>query len=47
MADFVGWHITHLKKNGFFADCTNCKDKIDWTDVIAWTPLPEPNKETE
>lgn len=23
------------EKEWIFADCTNCKDKIDWTDVIA------------
>lgn len=33
------------KKEWVFADCTNCKNKIDWTDVIAWMPLPEPYKE--
>lgn len=30
-----------------FADCTNCKNKIDWTDVIAWMPLPNPMKEDD
>ena len=35
------------EKEWFFADCTNCKNKIDWTDVIAWMPLPEPYKEDE
>lgn len=33
------------EKEWIFADCTNCKNKIDWTDVIAWMPLPEPYKE--
>ncbi len=33
------------KKEWVFADCTNCKNKIDWTDVVAWRPLPEPYKE--
>ena len=32
-------------KEWIFADCTNCKNKIDWTDVVAWQPLPEPYKE--
>lgn len=32
------------EKEWIFADCTNCKNKIDWTDVIAWMPLPEPWK---
>ena len=33
------------EKEWIFADCTNCKNKIDWTDVIAWMPLPNPMKE--
>lgn len=33
------------EKEWIFADCTNCKNKIDWTDIIAWMPLPEPYKE--
>lgn len=33
------------EKEWIFADCTNCKNKIDWTDVIAWMPLPEPYEE--
>lgn len=33
------------EKEWIFADCTNCKNKIDWTDVVAWRPLPEPYKE--
>lgn len=32
-------------KEWILADCTNCKNKIDWTDVVAWKPLPEPYKE--
>ncbi len=33
------------EKEWIFAECTNCKNKIDWTDVVAWQPLPEPYKE--
>lgn len=33
------------EKEWIFAECTNCKNKIDWTDVVAWMPLPEPYKE--
>lgn len=33
------------EKEWIFADCTNCKNKIDWTDIIAWMPLPKPYKE--
>lgn len=31
------------KKEWILANCTNCK--IDWTDIVAWKPLPEPYKE--
>lgn len=33
------------KKGWVFAECTDCKNKIDWTDVVAWMSLPEPYKE--
>ena len=29
------------EKEWIFADCTNCKNKIDWKDVVAWMPLPK------
>ena len=29
------------EKEWILADCTNCKNKIDWTDVVAWMPLPK------
>ena len=29
------------EKEWIFADCTNCKNKIEWTDVVAWMPLPK------
>ena len=35
---------TH-EKEWVFAKCTDCKNKIDWTDVVAWMPLPELYKE--
>lgn len=28
-----------------FAECTDCKNKIDWADVVAWMPIPKPYKE--
>ena len=34
-----------FEKEWILADCTDCKNKIDWTDVVAWMPLPEPYKE--
>ena len=33
------------EKEWVFAECTNCKNKIDWTDVVAWQSLPDPYKE--
>lgn len=33
------------EKEWILADCTNCKNKIDWTDVVAWMSLPELYKE--
>ena len=33
------------EKEWIFAECTDCKNKIDWTDVVAWQPLPKPYKE--
>nr|DAG36426.1 MAG TPA: Protein of unknown function (DUF551) [Caudoviricetes sp.] len=33
------------EKEWVFAECTDCKNKIDWTDVVAWRSLPEPYKE--
>ena len=35
------------EKGWILADCTNCKNKIDWTDVVAWRPLPDPMKEDD
>lgn len=32
-------------KEWILADCTDCKNNFDWTDIIAWMPLPEPYKE--
>lgn len=33
------------EKEWILADCTNCKNKIDWTGIVAWQPLPELYKE--
>lgn len=33
------------EKEWVFAECTDCKNKIDWTNVVAWMPLPELYKE--
>ena len=35
------------EKEWIFAECTNCKNKIDWTGIVAWMPLPELYKEGE
>lgn len=40
------WMAYYIReKEWIFADCTNCKNKIDWTDIVAWQPLPKPYKE--
>lgn len=33
------------EKEWIFAECTDCKNRIDWTDVVAWMPIPELYKE--
>ena len=39
------WMAYYIReKEWIFADCTNCKNKIDWTGIVAWQPLPEPYK---
>ena len=40
------WMAYYIReKEWIFADCTNCKNKIDWTGIVAWQQLPEPYKE--
>lgn len=40
------WMAYYIReKEWIFADYTNCKNKIDWTGIVAWRPLPEPYKE--
>lgn len=40
------WMAYYIReKEWIFADCTNCKNKIDWTGIVAWMPLPKPYKE--
>lgn len=42
------WMAYYIReKEWIFADCTNCKNKIDWTDIVAWMPLPNPMKEDD
>ena len=40
-ARFIWMAYWTPEKEWIFAECTNCKNKIDWTDVVAWMPLPE------
>lgn len=36
------WMAYYIReKEWIFADCTNCKNKIDWTGIVAWMPLPK------
>ena len=42
---FLIW-IAYYKSNigWVFAECTNSDKIIDWTEIIAWQPLPQPYK---
>lgn len=40
---FLIWMAYYNSEIGWqFAECTNSRNKIDWTEIIAWQPLPEP-----
>ena len=40
---FLIWMAYYNSEIGWqFAECTNSRNKIDWTEIIAWMPLPEP-----
>ena len=42
---FLQWMAYYNSEIGWqFAECTNSRNKIDWTEVIAWQPLPQPYK---
>ena len=40
------WMAYYVPNQWVFAECTNANIKIDWTDIIAWMPLPEPYQPT-
>ena len=42
--DWQGMAYYHPQKGWVFAECHNSDRKIDWTEIIAWQPLPEPYK---
>lgn len=43
----MGFYVkTESLKRWFFADCKNTDKPIDWIDIVAWQPLPEPYKIT-
>ena len=42
---FIWMAYWNPEKEWILADCTNCKNKIDWTGIVAWKPLPELYKE--
>ena len=38
---FLIWMAYYNSEIGWqFAECTNSRNKIDWTEIIAWMPLP-------
>lgn len=43
---FLIWMAYYNSEIGWqFAECTNSRNKIDWTEIIAWQPLPQPYTE--
>ena len=43
----MGFYVkTESLKRWFLADCKNTDKPIDWIDIVAWQPLPEPYKIT-
>jgi hypothetical protein len=43
---FLIWMAYYNSEIGWqFAECTNSRNKIDWTEIIAWMPLPSPYTE--
>lgn len=45
---FLIWMAYYNSEIGWqFAECTNSRNKIDWTEIIAWRPLPTPYQESE
>ena len=45
--DWQGMAYYHPQKGWIFAECNNSDRKIDWTEIVAWQPLPAPYKEGE
>ena len=45
--DWQGMAYYHPQKGWVFAECHNSDRKIDWTEIIAWQPLPAPYTEGE
>lgn len=45
--DWQGMAYYHPQKGWVFAECHNSDRKIDWTEIIAWQPLPAPCTEGE
>lgn len=42
----MGFYVhTEGIKRWFFAECKDTDKPIDWIDIVAWQPLPEPYKE--
>ena len=39
----MGFYVDEIKR-WFFAECKNTDKPIDWIDIVAWMPLPEPYK---
>ena len=42
----MGWYAEEPKQ-WYFAECKNTDKPINWIDIIAWQPLPQPYLESE
>ena len=42
----MGWYAEEPKQ-WYFAECKNTDKPINWIDIIAWQPLPQPYSESE
>ena len=45
--NWIAMGFINNNQQWLFAECSNKGIDIDWTDITAWQPLPEPYKEKE
>ena len=44
---FIWMGYLNFDKEWVFAECSNTSNKVVWTEITAWQPLPEPYKGAE